>query len=526
MVETVLLTDAAVRRYKPSAKLRWIRDAGARSLYLLIAPRRDGDTRIVKSWLMRFRDPRGRPRKMVLGPFDLSGHELKETPQIGQPLGVAAARALAADIYRRRALGEDVIGQHKARKIRRRSEAAEKAALTFGACAVEFFRDYKTKKWHTRPRRWLQDARTLGLFWPRDADPAKQEPEVIRGGLAERWADKAVAEIDEADILAVVDDARKHGIPGLDQHNDGVSESRGRRMHAALSVFFRWLQARRRVLRNPCRDISHPGAPPPRERVLSNDDELRWFWAACGAEPLYAPPLRLLVLSGQRLSEVAGMRWSELSDDRTLWTIPSTRAKNHREHVVSLAPLAREQLANVKTTTSDLVFSTTGTTPVSGWNRLKCRLDRAMLELARQEHGAKATIPHWRFHDLRRTFVTGLGDLGIRTEVIELAVNHQSGLRGGPAGTYNKSKLLPERGKAFECWARFVPLVADQDLYAAHKMFLTSGDDETRKEEARKAFNTAIAEGGDQWSQYLKTIAGEPNVFTLHKARGRRRAKT
>jgi integrase len=401
--------------------------------------------------MMRFRDGDGTPRKIVLGPFDLSGHELKETPQIGQPLGVAAARALAADIHRRRALGEDVIGQHKARKIRRRTEAAEQTALTFGACAVEFFRDYKTKRWHTRPRRWHEDARTLGLSWPRDADPAKQDPEVIKGGLAARWADKAVAEIDEADILAIVDDARKHGIPGLDQRNDGLSEARGRHTHAALSVFFRWLQAKRRVLRNPCRDISHPGAPPPRARVLSND-EVRWLWRACDAEPLYGPLLRLLVLSGQRLNEIAGMRWSELSDDKTFWAIPAARTKNHREHVVLLAPLAREQLANVKGS-GDLVFSTTGATPVSGWTRLKCRIATGMLKFARDERGDKATIPHWQFHDLRRTVVTGMGDLGIRGDVIELCVNHQSGSRAGVAGVYNRSTLLPERKEAFERWA-------------------------------------------------------------------------
>jgi integrase len=453
MVETALLTDAAVRRYKPGAKLRWIRDAGARSLYLVIAPRRDGDKRNAKSFLTRFRDLNGRPGKMVLGPFDLSGHELKETPQVGQPLTVAGARALVADIHRRRALGEDVIDEHKKRKEKARkiTEAAEKAALTFGACAVEFFRDYKTKRWHTRPRRWYEDARTLGLYWPREADPAKVDPELIAGGLALGWADKPVGEIDEADILTVVDAARKNGIPGLEQRNGSASESRGRRVHAALSVFFRWLQAKRRILRNPCRDVSHPGAPPSRERVLTND-ELRWLWRACDAEPLYGPLLRLLLLTGQRLNEVAAMRWSELNDDRTVWTIPSTRTKNHREHIVPLASLSREQLASIKTS-SDLIFTTTGATSLSGWNRLKRRLDRAMLELAGKGRGAKATLAAWRLHDLRRTFVSGCGELGIRGETIELCINHQSGARGGVAGIYNRSTLLSERKGAFERWA-------------------------------------------------------------------------
>jgi integrase len=452
MVETVLLTDAAVRRFKPSTKLRWIRDAGSRSLYLVIAPRHDGDKRNPKSFMTRFRDLNGRPRKMVLGPFDPEGHELKETPQIGQPLTVKAAHALIADIHRRRALGEDVIGQHKARKIRGLTAAAEKAALTFQACAVEFFHDYKTKRWHTRPRRWHEDARTLGLLWPREADPTKVKPKLIPGGLAQSWSNRSVTEIDEADILTIVDAARKTGIPGLDQRNGSVSESRGRRMHAALSVLFRWLQAKRRVLRNPCRDVSHPGAPPSRERVLTSD-EIRWLWRACDGEPLYGPLLRLLLLTGQRLNEVAAMQFSELNDDQTVWTLGATRTKNHREHVVFLAPLACEQLASIKPTSSDLIFTTTSTTPLSGWNRLKRRLDRAMLELARKERGAKATLVAWRLHDLRRTFVSGCGELGIRGEVIELCINHQSGARAGVAGIYNKSTLLPERKEAFERWS-------------------------------------------------------------------------
>jgi hypothetical protein len=58
---------------------------------------------------------------------------------------------------------------------------------------------------------------------------------------------------------------------------------------------------------------------------------------------------------------------------------------------------------------------------------------------------AKGNPPAWRLHDLRRTFVTGLADLGIRPDVIELAGDHRWGLRGGIAGVYNKSELLPER---------------------------------------------------------------------------------
>ena len=59
-------------------------------------------------------------------------------------------------------------------------------------------------------------------------------------------------------------------------------------------------------------------------------------------------------------------------------------------------------------------------------------------------------------HDLRRTAVTGMAELGVRPDVIELCVNHASGHRGGIAGVYNESELLSERRAALERWAQHV----------------------------------------------------------------------
>jgi hypothetical protein len=49
-----------------------------------------------------------------------------------------------------------------------------------------------------------------------------------------------------------------------------------------------------------------------------------------------------------------------------------------------------------------------------------------------------------------------MGELGVRTDVIEMALNHVSGARGGIAGTYNRSALLTERRAAVERWAAHV----------------------------------------------------------------------
>jgi integrase len=194
--------------------------------------------------------------------------------------------------------------------------------------------------------------------------------------------------------------------------------------------------------------------------VLTNQ-EIRWLWRACDqlGEP-FAAIIKLLLLTGQRLNEVAGMRRDELSDDGATWDIPGSRTKNKKPHRVPL-PLAARSL--IPDGDQVLVFTTTGTTPPSGWSRAKRRLDALMLKVAQQERGKGAAIAPWRLHDLRRTAVTGMNELGVAPHVIELAVNHISGHRAGVAGIYNKSELLPERKAALERWARHVHgLVSEQ----------------------------------------------------------------
>ena len=131
-----ILTDAACRKFVPGAKRRRIRDAAARSLFLVIEP--SGH----KAWQMRFRRPDGRPGKITLGPFDRSGHELTGDPQIGQPLTLQAARQLAATVHRDRALGHDVVADHRARRHRQRTEIKERAANTFGAGVRAYIAEY------------------------------------------------------------------------------------------------------------------------------------------------------------------------------------------------------------------------------------------------------------------------------------------------------------------------------------------------------------------------------------------------
>jgi integrase len=386
---------------------------------------------------------------------DLSGRELAGELKIGMPLTLSAARSLAADVHRSRKLGRDPIAEHKAARLRQRAEAETRAAGSYGALARSYIAEYALPR---KLRGWRATAQLLGLAYPAQGDPIE-----IRGGLAERWGDRDIRTIDGHDIYAVIDEARRLAVPGILPRNPGsISEGRARSLFGALSGMFGWLADHHRIPVNPCAHTYRPPAPPARDRVLS-PDELRWFWSATdaadaawrpGAPRPFGPGLRLLLLTGCRLNEVAGMQRVELRDDGT-WHLPGSRTKNGRPHIMPLSKAARA-IITAMPGRPELVFSTNGKTPPSGWGRAKLRVDEAMLAAARAERGGDATIAPWRIHDLRRTAVTGMGELGIRPDVIELVVNHVSGTRGGIAGVYNRSELLDERRQALERWAGYI----------------------------------------------------------------------
>jgi integrase len=429
------LTVAAVEKYvADKTRRREIRDTLAKGLYLIIQPKPRGS----KSWALRFRRPDGKPAKLTLGPVDLS-NEPKDEPILGGSLTLRQARELAAQIDRRRARGEDVIAEEKTKAARDADNAIAAAANTFGAAAREFFGDHRTKKWNTLPRRWHEAARIIGFNWPLGTDdPAKVEPTIIPGSLAATWATKPVAEIDGHDIHRVVDDARKNGIPGMTRHNKGVSAARGRKMHSALSVLFRWLLRNRKIPSNPTTDVSRPDAGAERDRVLTGGEIIKFWNATDTIAAPYGSIFKMLLLTGCRLNEVAGMRYDELADGT--WSLPGTRTKNHRPLVLVLPPLA---LDLIPPTEGVYVFGSDK--PVTSFSRMKAELDKAM-----------PGVPPWVTHDLRRTAATGMANLGIMPHVIEAVLNHVSGAKSGVAGIYNRAAYTDEKRAALERWATHI----------------------------------------------------------------------
>jgi integrase len=415
-----VLTAPAVRKLRAGKVRREIPDGGCPGLRLVIQPGSGA-----KSWAMRFRRPGGKAAKLTLGPVDLAGKETEGEPVIGQPLTLASARRLATAVQRQRAMGKDVV----AARHRERLERAARGGNTFAQAAAEFVEQHARRK----VRRWQEQAAQLGL------DHNDDKLALIPKGLADRWRDRPITEIDGDDIHGIVEEAIERGVPGLVSFAKGPSETRGRALFATLSKMFAWLGERRRVRMNPCLGVARPKPPPARDRVMTADEIVK-FWRAASAERAEVEGvLKLLLLTGCRLREVADMRRGELGDDEATWTIPGERTKNHRVHVVPLPPLARAILAEAGGD-GDLVFATSNGT----WSKIKDRLDERM------------QIAPWRIHDLRRTAATGMAEIGIAPHVVEACLNHVSGAKASVAGVYNRAAYAPEKKAALERWAAHV----------------------------------------------------------------------
>ena len=165
------LTDAAIKRYRPSTSRREISDGRVSGL----APDHPGEDRREVVSPCASRRPDNTHAKFTLGSYDENGKELEGVPVVGQPLTLAAARALAASVMRQRALGVDVIEERRTAKLRQRDANADREANVFSCALIEFFVDHKTRK-SVRPRRWREDAAQLGYRFKPNSDPAVDEP--------------------------------------------------------------------------------------------------------------------------------------------------------------------------------------------------------------------------------------------------------------------------------------------------------------------------------------------------------------
>jgi integrase len=332
------------------------------------------------------------------------------------PLGaptLARARSAAAKILGDVAQGLDPAADRKAAALEARRKAAHQA-LTLEAL--------------------LDQWSVLRLADKRESYAA-EAVRAIKVAFPKQLPLPAV-DLDRATVVKILDGLTKDGKPAM-----------AARTAAYGRACYQWAIRRGSIEANPFAALPiNPTVK--RERVLT-DAELRAIWQATAKPGSFSLIVRMLMLTAQRRDEVADMAWSELSDDRSTWTIPANRAKNGVDSIVPLAPQARAIIeAAPRYKGNPLVFPGERGA-FSGWSKSKERLDR--------DSGVK----DWRLHDLRRTAATGLQRLGVRLEVTEAVLNHIAGSRAGIVGVYQKHTWADEKRAALNAWGEHIAAIVE-----------------------------------------------------------------
>jgi integrase len=205
----------------------------------------------------------------------------------------------------------------------------------------------------------------------------------------------------------------------------------------ALSTMFTWAMTMGLIEHNPVAGSFKPTPPPSRDRVLTNM-ELAAIWKGVEDDE-YGKVVKLLILTGCRREEIAGMRWSEFDFDAGTWTLPKERSKNGKPHTLPVTDLMLEIIESIAKRERDLLFGRKH--GFTSWSIGKPVLDE------------KLGLQPWTHHDIRRSVATGMANIGIQPHIIEAVLNHQSGHRRGVAGVYNRSPYEREVRAAMALWS-------------------------------------------------------------------------
>lgn len=279
-----------------------------------------------------------------------------------------------------------------------------------------------------------------------------------------KWADIPLKEIKRLDVVDLIRDVKNETGPIA-----------ANRLLSFLKAFWAWGLNQGKVDDSPAAAVKRMTKEKDRarDRTLS-DTEIRAIWRACnelgvygaGSETsVFGRAFKVMLLTGQRRTEVGAMKWSELDLRKNVWTLPKTRTKAKRQHEVPLSDAVIQiiQRDGKRLAGSAYVFSTgthrTGDSdeiaPISGWGKAKLALDRTAAAKACEiadETGDEnaAVIQPWTLHDFRRTCATRLGKLGVPRIVISKVLNHSV---KGVTSTYDQHDYEAEMKAALDRWA-------------------------------------------------------------------------
>jgi integrase len=389
-----------------------------------------------RSWIFVYVSPtQKKRRRYTIGTVDFN------EPDGELALDMEQARAKANDLRRLVRNGQDPAELRESSQAAVITEAREADARTFRVVADI----YKERDLAKKRRGW-------------------EVKRIIDRELIPYWGDKPLDAITPVDVQERIEALVEAGKPEA-----------ARRLFEIIRRIFNWSIARPsyKLERSPA-DRMKPGEligkKTKRRRVLTND-ELRALWQASKRSGYpFGHMIRTLMLTALRRGEVADAGRSEFDIERKLWTIPAERMKGEDDdsgpHVVPLNADMSEILETLpRFAGGNFIFTSgDGKRPVSGFSKMKSRLDKLMLEElqkiaeGRGDDPAKAKLDPWTVHDIRRTVRTHLSALPVAEMVRELILAHaQSALHK----TYDQYAYVEEKREALELWAARLKLIVD-----------------------------------------------------------------
>src|SRR5262245_56523545 len=258
---------------------------------------------------------------------------------------------------------------------------------------------------------------------------------LLRREIGKVWTGKSIHEINKRDVVEVISAIEQRGAPFA-----------ANKTLKSIKTFLRWCVGRAVLDQSPAEGVPLPTKEVARDRVLDDQELVQVILAARKMGGPYGGIVELLAFTGQRREEVSRLQWDELDLAQRVWTLPKSRTKNAKAHVVHLSEQSMAVLARADQP-GPYVFSLLGTKHFQEFSRAKRLLD----ELSR--------VSEWRLHDLRRTCVSGMARLGVAPHVADKILNHQAGTISGVAAVYQRHEFLAERRKALDIWAAHVDQV-------------------------------------------------------------------
>ncbi len=180
--------------------------------------------------------------------------------------------------------------------------------------------------------------------------------------------------------------------------------------------------------------------------------ELRTVWAALHNGQIdgeIAYFLRFLIATGgQRVRETLRLEWSEISLESMVWDMPAEKTKGGwKKDLGHVVPLTTQALAALECVR---VYNNAGKV-FKGNGRANGLLDTSVnraLQRWREKH--LPTMPPFTTRDIRRTFKTLGGKLGLSKEVRDRVQSHVT--QGASSQNYDRFDYADQKRLALEAW--------------------------------------------------------------------------